>query len=236
MFSGSWTLPDKSTISAGIDYRKSPYLTAWNAPQGQPFLTLYDMLKLHSKEEVDQFAIDRTPTYQSATLGYAFPLGKNYQVNLDATASSLSGTVASGGIEAMLPTGTELYYSAQLTRTNLFAEGDMYIAGVRLADLEASKLYVLDLSARYPLSNELRINPRLRLGYQVADTTDLREVTILPSILINYYWTRDLSLELRERQQAGATQTETDLFFTAGFRYDFYADGQKPCGLVATCR
>jgi hypothetical protein len=136
----------------------------------------------------------------------------------------------------MLPTGTELYYSAQLTRTNLFAEGDMYIAGVRLADLEASKLYVLDLSARYPLSNELRINPRLRLGYQVADTTDLREVTILPSILINYYWTRDLSLELRERQQAGATQTETDLFFTAGFRYDFYADGQKPCGLVATCR
>jgi len=80
------------------------------------------------------------------------------------------------------------------------------------------------LSARYPLSNEWRINPRC-LGYQLGDTTDLREVTILPSILINYYWTRDLSLELEvgakwtERQQAGATQTETDLFFTAGFRY-----------------
>jgi tetratricopeptide (TPR) repeat protein len=242
MFSGSWTLPDKSTISAGIDYRKSPYLTAWNALQGQPFLTLYDMLKLHSKDEVDQLAIDRTPTYKSATLGYAFPLSKNYQVNLDATASSLSGTVASGGIEAMLPTGTELYYSAQLTGTNLFAEGDMYIAGVRMADLQASNLYVLDLSARYPLSNELRVNPRLRLGYQVGDTTDLREITILPSILVNYYWTRDLSLELEigakwtERQQAGATQTETDLFFTAGFRYDFYADGQKPCGLIARCR
>jgi len=242
MFSGSWTLPDKSTISAGIDYRKSPYLTAWNALQGQPFLTLYDMLKLHSKDEVDQFALDRTPTFKSATLGYAFPLGKNYQVNLDATASSLSGTVASGGIEAMLPTGTELYYSAQLTATNLFAEGDMYIAGVRMADLEASNLYVLDLSARYPLSNELRINPRLRLGYQVGATTDLREITVLPSILINYYWTRDLSLELEigakwtERQQAGATQNETDLFFTAGFRYDFYADGQKPCAFVTTCR
>jgi hypothetical protein len=200
------------------------------------------MLKLHSKEEVDQFAIDRTPTYQSATVGYAFPLGKDYQVSLDATASSLSGTVASGGIEAMLPTGTELYYSAQLTRTNLFAEGDMYIAGVRVADLEASNLYVLDLSARYPLGNELRINPRLRLGYQEGDTTDLREITILPSILVNYYWTRDLSLELEvgakwtDRRQGGATQTETDLFFTAGFRYDFYADGQKPCALLTTCR
>jgi tetratricopeptide (TPR) repeat protein len=242
MFSGSWTLADKSTISAGVDYRKSPYLTAWNGLQGQPFLTLYDMLKLHAKDEVDQLAIDRTPTFKSASLGYAFPLGSNYQVNLDATASSLSGTVASGGVDAMLPTGTEYYYSAQLSRTNLLAEGDMYIAGVRVADLAASNLYVLDLSARYPLTNELRINPRLRLGYQVGDTTDLREITVLPSILINYYWTKDLSLELEvgakwtDRHQAGATQNETDFFFTAGFRYDFYADGQKPCAFVTTCR
>jgi hypothetical protein len=91
------------------------------------------------------------------------PLGApNYQVTLDATASGLSGNVASGGIEAMLPTGTELYYCAQLTGTNLFAEGDRSIAGLRMADLEASNLYVLALSARYPLSNELRVNPRLK--------------------------------------------------------------------------
>ncbi|HEX2336244.1 MAG TPA: hypothetical protein VHI72_07190, partial [Hyphomicrobiaceae bacterium] len=112
----------------------------------------------------------------------------------------------------------------------------------RVADLAASNLYVLDLSARYPLTNELRINPRLRLGYQIGDSSDLREVTVLPSILLNYYWTRDLSLELEvgakltERQQAGATETETDLFFTAGFRYDFYADGHKACGFMSTCR
>jgi hypothetical protein len=36
------------------------------------------------------------------------------------------------------------------------------IAGVRMADLEASNLYVLALSARYPRSNELRVNPRLK--------------------------------------------------------------------------
>lgn len=108
MFSGSWTLPDKSTISAGIDYRKSPYLTAWNALQGQPFLTLYDMLKLHSKEEI------------------------------------------------------------------------VYIAGVRVADLAASNLYVLDLSARYPPTNELRINPRLRLGYSEIPAICARSRSCLP--------------------------------------------------------
>ncbi len=47
------------------------------------------------------------------------------------------------------------------------------------------------------------------------------------SILINYYWIKDLSFALEvgakwtEQQQAGATHNETDLFFTPGFRYDF---------------
>jgi hypothetical protein len=73
--------------------------------------------------------------------------------------------------------------------------------------------------------------------------TDSREVTVLPSILLNYYWTRDLSLELEdggakwtERQEVGATQTETGLFFTAGCRCDFDVDGQKSCACVTPCR
>ena len=94
------------------------------------------MLKLHSKEEIDQLAIDRTPTFKSATVGYAFPLNSNYQVNLDATASSLSGTVASGGIDAMLPTGTELYYSAQLMGADLFGgRRSVHRTVLRSADL-----------------------------------------------------------------------------------------------------
>jgi hypothetical protein len=74
----------------------------------------------------------------------------------------------------MLPTGTELYYSAQLTGTNLFA------AGVRTADLEASNLYVLDLSAHYRLSNEPRLNPRL---IAVALNHNLSLVETLPGTI-----------------------------------------------------
>lgn len=241
IFSGSWTLADKSTIQLAADYRKSPYLSTWNAMQGQPFLTLYDLLRLHTKEEIDQFALDRTPTYKSATVGYSLPLNDKLQLSFDVTGSSMSGTVASGGVDAMLPTGNDFYYSTQLIGTNLLAEGDMYIVGLRLADRDTSNLYVLDLNTRYPLTNELRISPRLRLGYQVGDNSDLREFTVLPSILLNYYWSKDLSLELEvgskwtDREQGGAREKETELFFTAGFRYDFYADDQKKCAFVPTC-
>ena len=73
IFSGTWTLIDKSIVHAGLDYRRSPYLSTWTALQGQPFVTLYDLLKAHLLDEVEQFAIDRTVTYQSATIGYARP-------------------------------------------------------------------------------------------------------------------------------------------------------------------
>ena len=140
-------------------------------------------------------------------------------------------------------TGNEYYYSAQLMATDVFRTGDMYVAGLRFADRVDSNLYVLDLNTRFPLTPDLRISPRLRLGYTMGDTTDLREISVLPSVLLNYYWTKDFSLELElgtkwtQRELAGATERETELFVTAGFRYDFFADDKTKCAPVSiNCR
>jgi hypothetical protein len=243
IFSGSWTLPDKSTLHGAVDYRKAPYLSAWTAIQGQPLLTLYDMLKLKTKDEIDQLAIDRTATFKSATLGFARPITDKLQLSADVTATNVTGTIASGGVDVVPGTGNEFYYSAQLIGTGLFSSGDMYVAGIRVADHVDSNLYVLDFNARYPLTEDFRINPRLRFGYRKGDTTDLKEYSVLPSVLLNYYWTKDLSLELEvgakwtSRQQAGITDRDTELFLTAGFRYDFYADDRNKCAPVSVnCR
>ena len=106
----------------------------------------------------------------------------------------------------------------------------MYIAGVRFADLADLKLYVLDFNARFPLLTDFRVSPRLRLGYRKGDTIDLKEYTVLPSILIDYYWTKDFALEFEvgskwtSLERFGVKDVTTELFLTAGFRYDFYAD------------
>ena len=108
---------------------------------------------------------------------------------------------------------------------------DLVIAGVRFADLDKSNYYVMDLSVRYPLMEQLKINPRLMLGYRTGDQSDLSEYTVQPSVLFNYYVTRDWNLELEigarytDSKQNGVEETTTDLFFTVGYRYDFYADG-----------
>ncbi len=80
VFSGSWTLPDQSTIYGGADYRKTPYLSTWNALLNQPFTTLYDMLRVQSNEQqLQQLAISQNSDLQVgdvrrfATIVGAFP-------------------------------------------------------------------------------------------------------------------------------------------------------------------
>ncbi len=232
LLTGSWTFADKSTVFGSFDYRKSPYLSSWTALQGQVYPTLYEMLRNKTLAEIEQLALDRTSSFTSASLGFSRPINETFQASADVTVTNLEGTVASGGVEAALGTGNEYFYSAQLIGNNVFTSEDLLVAGVRFADLSTSDHYVLDLSARYPLIEGLKINPRLRLGYRTGDTTDLVEYTVLPSILFNYYVTRDMSFELEvgaewsNNTQNSIEENSTDLFFTIGYRYDFYADGQ----------
>jgi tetratricopeptide (TPR) repeat protein len=233
IFSGSWTLPDRSTIYGGADYRKTPYLSSWNALLNQPFATLYDMLRLQSSEQVRELAIDQTPTYKSAMIGYSRPLTDHFQVSADATVVNLTQQVVLPGVDpalGTLPAGNEYYYSAQLMGSNLIKDGDMYIAALRYSQLLNSNMYVLDFNTRYPLWNELSISPRLRFGYRAGRGIDLSEYTLLPSVLVDYYWTKQLSSELEIgaqqtwSRQEGVRDANAELFLTVGVRYDFYAD------------
>ncbi len=234
VLTGSFAFDDKSTLFGAFDHRKSPYLSTWTALQGQNFPTLYEMLRGKTLNEIEQLAVDRTASLTSASIGYSRPINEMFQASADVTVTNLDGTISSGGVEAVTGTGNEYFYSAQLIANSVFEKDDLFIAGVRFADLSNSKHYVLDLSARYPLIDTLKINPRLRFGYRTGDETDLVEYSLLPSVLFNYYVTRDMSLELEVGAEwtaskvNGIEENTTDLFFTLGYRYDFYADGQYP--------
>jgi hypothetical protein len=259
IFSGSWILPDKSTIYGGADYRRTPFLSTWNALMNQPFVTLYDMLKAQTSLQQTQAnlqltndqllqleqcltalptcARDQTPIYKSAMLGFSHPLTDNLQVSADATVVNLTQPLS--GFDASLgalPGGNEYYYSAQLIGNNFFKDGDMYIAALRYSQLETSNQYVLDLNTRYPLTNDWRLSPRLRLGYMAGTGVDLKQYTVLPSFLVDYYWTKELSLEAEvgaqwtSSVQSGVKSKDTELLVTLGLRYDFYSDTSTKAG------
>jgi len=236
IFSGSWILPDKSTIFGGADYRRTPFLSLSNV-LNQPFATSFDALKAQQTNDpcindLVQCVRDQTPIFKSAMLGYSHPLTDKLQVSADATVVNLSQPISptQGSSLPALPAGNEYFYSGQLIGNNIFKDGDMYIAALRYSQTATSNIYVLDLNTRYPLTPDWRLSPRLRLGYTVGTGVDLRQYTVLPSFLVDYYWTKDLSLEFEvgaqwtSSVQSGIRSKDTELLATIGLRYDFYTD------------
>jgi hypothetical protein len=244
IFSGSWTLPDKSTIYGGADYRKTPYLSTWNALLNQPFVTLFDMLRLQTEEQLQQLAVSQTPTYRSAMIGYSRPLNDHFQVSGDVTVVNLTQPLLPSVVDPRLPSlpaGNEYFLSTQLMGSNLVKDGDMYIAGLRYSRLLDSNMYVLDFNTRYPLFKELAISPRLRLGYRAGRGIDLKEYTAVPSLLVDYHWTPQWSFEFEggvQRtwgEQFGFKDENLNVFLTLGFRYDFYTDDTTKAADKRSC-
>jgi hypothetical protein len=245
IFTGTWTFADKSVLRLGADYRKAPFLTTWNALLGQPYTTLYDLLKAASIEHwnLEQMAIDRTATYQSSTVGYSRALTDKLQINLDFTQAHIDGTITSFNVNGTPDMGDEYYYSAQLVGTGLFLPNDLYTAAFRYSDLKNSQNFAVDLSTRYPWSEALRIQPRIVAGYtEGKGGTPFDEYTLLPSLLIDYFLRKDLSFEVEVGNRwtwrtLGTTRsTEDEFLITAGFRLDFYADAQNCLTPSVFCR
>lgn len=233
IFNGSLTMPNKSTLRASADYRKAPYLSTWTAIRGQPQKTLYELLKERTVAEAEEMAVDRTATYKSASLGYTHQFSDKLQLNLDFTAAEIEGTIASYGVDAIPSTGTEFYYSAQLVGNNLLTDKDLWTAAARYSDSDSMESYALDFSTRYQVTNDMRISPRLLATYREGKTFDMEEYSLLPSFLLAYFLTKDLDLELEVgtrmswRNQAEVETQDTEVFITAGMRYDFYTGSDK---------
>ncbi len=230
IFSGSWTFPDKSVLALGADHRKSPSLFTTNALQGQQLDNLRDLLGIFSEDDIRRVALDRTATSQSATIGYSRPLNDMFQVNFNATWYDISSTSASAGVDAILSTGDEYFYSAQVLATNVVKQGDIFVAGARYADRANSDIFTIDFNTRYPVTREFRLNPRLRFTYRENKFDDGNELAVLPSMRLNYDYTRTLSFEVEAgakwslREQGTIIDEENEFFVILGFRYDFHAD------------
>src|SRR5262249_1102210 len=152
--------------------------TTWNAIRGQPYATLYDLLKAYTLSELRQMAIDRTASYQSSTIGYSRALTDKLQLNLDFTQAHIDGTIQSFNVDGTPDMGDEFYYSAQLVGTSLFMPNDLYTVAFRYSDLKESNNYAVDLSTRYPWSEDFRIQPRIVGTYAEGKSTPFEEYTL----------------------------------------------------------
>jgi len=228
IFSGDYIFPAKTRWHIGLDYRKSPLLTTSNALQGQSGVkNISQLLNTFSEDEIRGLAQDRTAISKSLIFSVTQDLTERYQLNGEFSVSELSGTPASGGVEASPSTGAEFFYSTQLIGSSLFTEGDITIFGLRYSDLQTVDSYSADFNIRFPITTNLRINPRVRIDYRKNKTGGGDRTNLRPLVRMTYRYQKWLRFELEggrewsEETVVGNSQKSSNYFFSLGARAFF---------------
>jgi tetratricopeptide (TPR) repeat protein len=227
LFVGNWMFPTKTTFNISLSYRKSPVLTTSNALISQSVSSVADLLNIYSEEEVRTLAEDRTSTTQSLTIGASHPLNQKFQVSGDLAVSKMSGTDASGGVEATSGTGYEYFFSSQIIGNSLLKEGDIAILGARYSDTDAYQAISFNLNTRYPVNRKWRINPRFQFDYRTKNQNNGTQSTIKPSLRMDYRWNRRARFEFEaggewsDEKLTDQTDRTSSYFFNSGYRINF---------------
>lgn len=234
----NYNFPDNSNISLTADYRHSPLLTTSNALIGQanpltltPITELRGLKPFFTDAQIYGLAKDRTLVAKSFTASYSRPITRKLQTNLDVTVTDTGGTPESGGVPAMLPTGKEYYYGAQIVGSGMLWRDDIYIMSARYSNSQRTRTYTGDFNARIPVSSRFRLSPRVRYGYRTDKFIDSTYKQLQPTLRINYFPMLHSEIELEFGGNftkqittiAGSPSrtNESGYVLSAGYRVDF---------------
>jgi hypothetical protein len=226
MLLGNFELPRRWTITGTLDHRKSPFLTTRNAMAGQAVETLGELVAQIGEPLVRALAEDRTADVDTVSIGVSRPLGTRFQWIADAGATRMSLMPASGGVEAIPATGTELSFGAQLIGNSLLRSGDVSILGLRLYDGDVARTTSLSLSSRFPLWGRLRAGPRLRFDYREFSADGTTQWLAIPAVRIDWHTDRttiefEAGGEWMSRELPIDQEKSNRYWFSLGYRVGF---------------
>jgi tetratricopeptide (TPR) repeat protein len=199
---GTLQLPARWNLSFDAEKRNSPVLTLRNALIGQPATTITDLQQIFTLNEIYQLARDRTPVTSNYSITASRPIGQRFQFATTIAASETAATVDSGGVLAQPSTGMNLIYQMQLYASNLWRSGDFHVVSLAYNDTEIGKTYSLGVTSRVPLSGRWRLGPRLTIDRRTLISDDSTELTLVPSLLLDYQRGRKL-VQLEAGGQVG---------------------------------
>ena len=226
MLLGNFELPGRWTVTATLDHRKSPFLTTRNAMAGQAVQTLGELVAQIGEPAVRALAEDRTADVDTVSIGVSRPLGTRFQWIADVGATRMSEMPASGGVEAIPATGTELSFGAQLIANSLLRSGDVSILGLRLYDGDVARTTSLSLSSRFPLWGRLRAGPRLRFDYREFSADGTTQWLASPAVRVDWHSDRttiefEAGGEWMSRELPIDQEKSNRYWFSLGYRVGF---------------
>jgi len=232
---GSLRLPYRWTLSVDAERRNAPVLQTSNALIGEPVTTLAGLEQLASAAAgpgqtplslIQQWARDRTPVTEEFSVTATHPLGERFQFSVTAAADETAATPASGGVDAQPGTGLNHLLQAQIYGNSIWHTGDFDVVSLEYANTEVGKLESLSITSRFPAVLAWRIGPRLTVDRQQIVSDGSTQLTVVPSVLIDYQSGRkllqlDLGGEIGRRDATLQAQNTTRYYVSLAYRISF---------------
>ncbi len=171
-------------------------------------------------------AIDRTAVSSNYSLTLTRPVGQRYQFAMTVGASQIGATPASGGVPAQEATGLNLAWQAQLYGSSLWREGDFSVLSAAYSDTETGKIVSLGITSRMPIGGAWRLGPRLTIDHRQLASDGSKELSFVPSALLDYQRGRNLLQfevggQIGKRDNQVQTQNTKRYYVSLAYRIGF---------------
>jgi hypothetical protein len=247
MFNGSW-VTEKTTFTALVDHRKTPYLQTTNALLGTPNATLQTINRANEDLLRDQ-AKAVTATSDLFLLGVLHTVAPDWQIGGDVRFNRISGTGATNcliirpgtsllflnpnattdapcSLQALPGTGNIWTYTGQVIGTKFPTDNMTLVANASYITSPAYK------GQSFTINSLARFGPQLQIDgfallYHQTDSFGVEMFRVTPTLRANYRfldnWTLEASGGLERTWTQSSTQkdTTTRQFFFFGLRWDF---------------
>ena len=132
-------------------------------------------------------------------------------------------------VQALEGTGSQYSLSVQYIASNMFAERDLHVAGLRYSDFSSYNEISLFLNSRLPPVMGWKPRPRINLSqrsFEGSSTTEGSRFAIAPSIKVDYRylkkWVFDVELGFEWVTYSSSTvDDETRQNIRIGYHYTF---------------
>lgn len=220
LVTGTTVLDNAARVTGRLSYYRNPSLNLENALIGQDAETIDELITLLGEDSVTALALDRSAEVTTLGLTYYGKLSESWDLSLDGTLYQNSGTPATTDgtpVDAVPDAGVQGYYGVRFTGESIFRPDDRLNLGLRYADNTDSDLIVADGSLRIPLSPDMYLTPRLRVGQQDFDDGS-DEVFAIPSVSFRYKVNPATTLQV----DAGGRWSRNEAESTTTRQHEFY--------------
>ena len=219
--SANWQMNDRTVVYGSLEYRTTPFLLTSNALTGQDVDKLPALMRLLGESQVVALANDRTADAYTAGLGGSYRVSEKWQLAVDGIWMDISGTPASGGVDAYAGTGGDVFISGYLYGNDIIKPDDSGAAGISYAEGKTASRVAADVYWRNPITTALMLTPRLRTSLREKEGG--KTYRIAPSLAARYRVTKNwlFETELGVAFEAGTAANDSELQAIVGYRYEF---------------